>query len=143
MGLIDEANIPESCPLCKVNGQLSENHRQSNADMTLKGPFTRYQQRESELFFDLKEKYLKCINCGSEITVIDFQVMVDKISATLSPEEARAFSMKMMALYRDSHDYAIEVLSILTGDFSAESGLGDDFLKELEELIQSPRQQTK
>ena len=143
MGLIDESNLPESCPKCKDNEQIAENQKHSSADMTLKGPFTRYQRRGTELYFDLNEKYLKCPNCGSEITVIDFQVLVDEISATLPHEKARAFSMKMMGLYSDSRDYAIEVLSILTGDFTAKKGQRNDYLKELEELIQAPRQPTK
>ncbi len=51
--------------------------------------------------------------------------------------------MKIMGLYSDSRDYAIEVLSILTGDFTAKKGQRNDYLKELEELIQAPRQPTK
>jgi hypothetical protein len=143
MGLIDESNLPESCPICKGNDLFPESQGNPSVKIALSGPYTRYQQRDDELFFDLKEKYLKCPNCGNEITVIDFQVMVDRISATLPPEEARAFSMKMMSLYRNSRDHAIEVLSILTGDFSDEPGLGDDFLNELDELIRAPRHQTK
>jgi hypothetical protein len=42
-----------------------------------------------------------------------------------------------MRLYRDSHEYAIEVLSILRGDFS-EGEPKNDYLEELEELIQAP-----
>ena len=143
MGLIDESNHPKSCPKCKDNDQTGKTQSTSSIDRTLKGPFTRYQRRDAELFFDLKEKYLKCPNCGSEITVIDFQVMVDEISATLPPMKARAFSMKMMSLYTDSNDYAIEVLSILTGDFKTEPGHGNDYLMELEELIQASRHPNK
>lgn len=138
MGLIDESNLPSSCPKCKNSDHSDENQRLSHNDNSLKGPFTRYQRRETELYFDLKEKYLTCPNCGSEITVIDFQVLVDEIAATLPHEEARAFSMKIMGLYSDSRDYAIEVLSILTGDLTMEQGRGNDYLKELEKLIQAP-----
>ncbi len=77
-------------------------------------------------------------NCGSEITVIDFQVLVDEIAATLPPEKARAFSMKIMGLYSDSRDYAIEVFNILTWDFTSKPERGNDYLKELEKLIQAP-----
>ena len=63
---------------------------------------------------------------------------MEEISATLSPKKARKFSMKMMKLYHDSHEYAIEVLSILRGDFSSESEHENDYLKELEELLQTP-----
>jgi len=77
MGLIDESNHPTSCPKCKDNDQIGKTQSPSSTDKTLKGPFTRYQRREAELFFDLKEKYFKCPNCGSEVTVIDFQVLVD------------------------------------------------------------------
>ncbi len=136
IGLIDESNLPSSCPLCKDNNVLAKNHMQSSTYMTLKGPFTRYQHRENELFFDLKEKYLECTNCRSEIKVIDFQVLVEEISVTIPPEKARAFSMKMMDLYRESSDYAIEKLSILTGDFKAEPVCGKEILKEVEKLIQ-------
>ena len=46
--------------------------------------------------------------------------------------------MKMMGLYYDSHEYAIEVLSILRGEFSPENEPEHDYLKELEELVQIP-----
>lgn len=71
------------------------------------------------------------------MTILDFQVLVEKISATLPPEKARKFSMKFMELYGSTPDYAIEVLSILRGDFSSGSVPGNDYLEELEELIQA------
>ena len=137
MGLMDESNLPASCPKCNNSDQTDENQRLSRNDKPLMGPFTRYRRRETELYFDIKEKYLKCPKCDSEITVIDFQVLVDEIAATLPPEKARAFSMKIMGLYSDSRDYAIEVLSILTGDFTSKPERGNDYLKELEKLIQA------
>jgi hypothetical protein len=139
VGLIEETNLPISCPKCKDSTHVTENQNTSRPDKMLKGPFTRYQRRETELYFDLKEKYFTCPNCGSEIKVIDFQVLVDQISATLSPEKARAFSMKMMDLFSESRDYAIEVLSILTGDFTLEPKPRNDYLNELEELMQVGR----
>lgn len=104
----------------------------------LSGPLFRYERRETETYFDLKHKYLSCTSCGLEIKILDFQVLVEEISATLPPKKARKFSMKMMKLHHDSHEYAIEVLSILRGDFSSESELENDYLKELEELLQTP-----
>ena len=135
IGVMNESNLPESCPQCQENGyDADQGHLQSN--MSLRGPFTRYRRRDNEIYFDLEEKYLACSICGTKIKVVDFQVLVDKIAETLPPEKARAFSMKMMGLYDNSRDYAIEVLSILTGDFKFESDHGEDYLKQLEELIQ-------
>ena len=47
--------------------------------------------------------------------------------------------MKIMGLYSDTRDYAIEVLSILSGDFTSKPESGNDYLKELEKLMQAPR----
>jgi len=138
-GLIDGSNIPSSCPNCKENDQ-NDGTLSSSSIKSLKGPYFRYEKRETELFFDLKQKYLECPSCGSEIVVLDFQMLVEEISATLPPVKARKFSMKMMGLYLDSREYAIEVLSILRGDFPPENEPRDDYLKELEELIKSPKQ---
>jgi len=104
----------------------------------LRGPFFRYERRDTEPYFDLKQKYLLCTSCDGEITILDFQVLVEEISATLPPVKARKFSMKMMELYYDSHEHAIEVLSVLRGDFSPENEPEHDYLKELEELMQTP-----
>ena len=137
-GLIDSSNIPSSCPKCKENDRNEEALGPLRPAKVLKGPFTRYERRETELYFDLKQKYLQCASCGSEITILDFQVLLEEISATLPPVKARKFSMKMMGLYRDSHEYAIEVLSILRGDFSLEVETENNYLEKLEELIQAP-----
>ena len=136
IGLLDESNLPIHCPKCKGSDQFDD-EKEHRPDKILKGPFTRFRKRDSELYFDLEEKYLECPYCSTEITVIDFQVLVDQISATLPPEKARTFSMKIMDLYNESRDYAIEVLSILTGDLTAEPKCETDYLKQLEELIQS------
>lgn len=139
MGLIDVSNLPSSCPKCKENDQ-NDGALSPSIIKPLKGPYFRYERRETELFFDLKQKYLKCPHCGSKILILDFQVLVEEISATLPPVKARKFSIKMMDLYLDSHEYAIEVLSILRGDFMLEAEPRNDYLKELEELIKAPRQ---
>ena len=136
IGLINESNLPIHCPKCKSNDQVSEEQRQRQ-DKVLRGPFTRYRQRDSELYFDLEEKYLECPYCGTKIKVIDFQVLVDQKASSLPPEKARKFSMKIMDLYNDSSDYAIEILSILTGDLRSEPQGENDYLKQLEEIIQS------
>lgn len=136
-GIIDGSNIPSSCPKCKANDGNEEAQRPLRLARLFNGPYFRYERRETELFFDLKQKYLQCLRCGSEITILDFQVLVEEISATLPPSKARKFSMKMMGLYQDSQEYAIEVLSILRGDFSSEVETENDFLEELEELIQA------
>ena len=73
------------------------------------------------------------------MSILDFQVLVEEISATLPPVKARKFSMKLMDLYRDTPDYAIEVLSILRGDFSSSDVIENDYLEELENLIKTPR----
>jgi hypothetical protein len=136
-GLIDGSNAPSTCPKCRETNQNEEARRPRILAKALRGPYVRYEMRETELVFDLKKKYLECPSCGSEITILDFQVLVGDISATLPPVKARRFTMKMLGLYRDSHEYAIEVLSILRGDFS-EGKRQNDYLEELEQLIQPP-----
>lgn len=136
IGRVEEADQPILCPVCSEKAKTEEETLPESGSF-LKGPFTRYRKRENELYFDLEEKYLTCPECRNEIRVIDFQVLVDKVSAKLPPEKARAFSMKIMDLYDDSRDYAIEVLSILTEDFNSEPWKDGDFLEELEALIQS------
>ena len=135
IGLIEESDKPILCPICSEGDQDEE--QKTGSSNVLEGPFTRYKKREEELYFDLEAKYLTCTNCGGEIRVIDFQVLVEEISAKLPPEEARAFSTKIMNLYDGSRDYAIEVLSILTGDIHSESKTKGGYLEELEQLTQS------
>jgi len=122
-----------------MEDQGDEAEKPSNPELKLKGPYFRYEKRLDELFFDLKQKYLLCPICGAEISILDFQVLVDDISSTLSPEKARKFSMKIMGLYRDSPAYAIEVLAILGGDFQTEEESENDYLEELEGLIETHR----
>jgi len=137
-GLIDESNVPSSCSKCGARDEDEETQGHPGLTKVLKGPFTRYERRETELYFDLKLKYLQCTICGSELTILDFQVLVEERSATLPPLKARQFSMKMMGLYRDSHECAMEVLSILRGDFSLGDEREDDYLEKLEELLHAP-----
>jgi hypothetical protein len=137
-GLIDGSNVPSRCPKCNKEDRFVETQGSPRQVKILSGPFYHYDRRETELYFDLSQKYLTCTSCGCDIVILDFQVLVEEISATLPSAEARKFSMKMMELYYDSHDYAIEVLSILRGDFSPENAPEHDYLKELEELLLTP-----
>ena len=136
-GLIDGSNIPSSCPKCHEKDRWIETLGSPRQVKILSGPFYRYERRETELYFDLRQKYLTCTDCGCDIVILDFQVLVEEISATLPPVNSRKFSMKMMELYYDSHEHAIEVLSILRGDFSQENAHEHDYLKELEELLKT------
>ncbi len=131
MGVLSESDAPLECPLC---GARPED--EGVTGRVLQGPFTRYAQRRDTLYFDLVGKYLKCVHCGGEVEVIDFQVQVDRIAATLPPADARAFSMKMMRLYYSNPPKAVAVLSILAGDFEEYSLEEDRYLQALEELTQ-------
>ena len=85
-------------------------------------------------------KYLKCPTCGSEITILDFQMLVGEIAASLPPVKARKFTMKLLSLYRRSPEYAIEVLHTEGGDFFSDEAPEQDYLEELENLIKAPKQ---
>ena len=83
----------------------------------LKGPYTRYSKRDDELFFDLTEKYYECVSCGQEVSVLDIQTLIANLSARLPPEDARRFTMKMMAKYRMNSESIREAVPILLDDF--------------------------
>ena len=46
--------------------------------------------------------------------------------------------MKMMGLYRDYNECAMDVLSILRGDFPMGGEREDDYLEKLKELLHAP-----
>jgi hypothetical protein len=70
-GLIDGSNIPSSCPKCKETIQNEDARRPRILVKALRGPYVRYELRENELVFDLKQKYLECLSCGSEIKILE------------------------------------------------------------------------
>ena len=83
----------------------------------MKGPFVKYVKRENELYFDIERKYFHCENCGVEVDVTDFQVLIDQISSMLPPEYARGFSMRNLILF-DNHHWAFCHLAYLVANAS-------------------------
>jgi hypothetical protein len=83
----------------------------------LRGPYTRYEKRENELFFDLVKKYYTCNHCGEEISVLDVQVLIETVSMKLPSADARRFSMKMMGQFRLDPKVMREVVPLIVDDF--------------------------
>jgi hypothetical protein len=86
----------------------------------LEGPYTRYERRDSELYFDMTKKYFQCTQCREEVIVFDYQVMSESACSMLPPEFARKFSMKNMRSYETYPELAKLLLTIIIGDFEYE-----------------------
>ncbi len=84
---------------------------------SLEGPFFRYQRRESELYFDLEKKYVRCTSCGEELDIVDYQVMVELLASMLPPESARRFTMKNMDLFEQHPGKMKEIIPLLFREF--------------------------
>ena len=117
MGLIELDYPVDTCPRCH-NSFYDVNYGELRRKISiLKGPYTRYSKRDDELFFDLTEKYYECVSCGQEVSVLDIQTLIANLSARLPPEDARRFTMKMMAKYRMNPESIRETVPILLDDF--------------------------
>jgi len=120
--LIGDSIVPAICPKCNHDSYIVEAPEGAFRKINvLKGPYYRYERRESDLYFDLKKKYLLCTNCGQEISIVDFQVMTELISSKLPPEYARMFSMKNMRLYDLYPEKMKALLLIFMDDFMMEN----------------------
>ncbi len=117
MGLIELDYPVDICPRCH-NSFYDVNYGELRRKISiLKGPYTRYSKRDDELFFDLTEKYYECVSCGQEVSVLDIQTLIANLSARLPPEDARRFTMKMMAKYRMNPESIKDAMPILLDDF--------------------------
>ena len=56
-------------------------------------------KREEDLYFDLEKKYLHCDYCEADVEIVDFNVLIERLSEMLPPAYARSFSMKNKALF--------------------------------------------
>lgn len=118
MDVIDGSTLPLSCPRCGEEPYIVNGFEGDFKEVkVLEGPFLRYRKRESELYFDLEKKYLNCIRCGHEMEVMDFQVIVEKISSKLPPKQARNFSMKNMRQFKSNPEKMKMILTIFMDDF--------------------------
>ena len=97
----------------------------------LEGPFYSYRKRETEQYFDLEKKYVKCSCCGKELEIVDYQVMVELLASMLPPVSARRFTMKNMGLFEQHPGTMKEVIQILFREF--EEGMEFLALEEDEE----------
>ena len=119
--LIDENHMPPKCPRCGEEPYYLETSEVGFRRVeVLEGPFFEYARRESELFFDLKRKYLHCSRCGEDINVVDIQVAIEALSSRLPPDYARAFSMKNMRLYNDHPGTAKTIIPFMMDDFESD-----------------------
>lgn len=110
---------PQHCPHCNE---------------MMKGPFTKYKKRETELYFDLERKYEHCELCGIDVEVVDFQVLIEKISSMLPPEQARSFSMKNNRLFEILPEKSVSLLFTILDDAQREIVLPVDTLVCVESL---------
>lgn len=84
---------------------------------SLEGPFFRYRRRESELYFDLEKKYVRCTSCGEELDIVDYQVMVEVLASMLPPENARRFTMKNMDHFEENPGKMKKIIQLLFREF--------------------------
>jgi hypothetical protein len=125
MGVVDEMSKPAVCPICNKGPQIATHPNGGIKEVkSLEGPFFRYNRRESEFYFDLKKKYLNCSNCGEEIVIVDYQVMVELLASKLPPEVAKRFTMKNMNLLELYPDKMKEIIMLLFREFEE----GTEFL---------------
>jgi len=116
--------MPPKCPRCGEEAYYLETSEIGfRRVQVLEGPFFEYTRRESELFFDLKRKYLHCSMCGEDINVVGIQVAIESLSAKLPPEYARSFSMKNMRLYCDHPRTAKSIVPFMMDDFETGTDL--------------------
>jgi hypothetical protein len=122
MGIVDEGSLPAACPLCNNATRLAPNPNGGMREVKiLEGPFFSYRKRETELYFDLEKKYVKCSSCGEELEIVDYQVMVELLASMLSPDSARRFTMKNMDLFEQHPGEMKEIIQLLFREF--EEGL--------------------
>jgi hypothetical protein len=93
---------PQKCPYCK--------------ELT-KGPFSKYKKREYELYFDLEKKYLHCEYCGQDIEVVDFEVLIARLSSKFPPKQARTFSIKNNILFDLMPEKMGNLLSMIQDEY--------------------------
>jgi hypothetical protein len=65
----------------------------------MRGPYYTFKMRETDLYFDLDKKYLHCDYCAKDVEVVDFKVLLEKLSEMLPPAHARSFSIKNNVLF--------------------------------------------
>jgi hypothetical protein len=65
----------------------------------MRGPYNKYKMRETDLYFDLDKKFLHCDYCGIDVDVVDFKVLIERLSKMLPPAQARTFSMRNNILF--------------------------------------------
>lgn len=94
-------NSPQHCPHCNE---------------MMKGPINKYKKRETELYFDLEKKYEYCELCGIDVDVVDFQVLIEKISSMLPPKQARSFSIKNNKLFEVMPEKTVNLFFTILDD---------------------------
>jgi hypothetical protein len=117
MGLIEMSYPIDTCPRCHHTPYSVVRGEALRKIQILKGPNTRYEKRDNDLFFDLTKKYYTCTHCGEEISVLDIQVLIEAVSTKLPPADARRFSMKTMGHYRLHPSLMKEVVPLIVDDF--------------------------
>ena len=110
--------MPAVCPLCNKGPHFSPDPKGGMREVkSLEGPFFRYQRRESELYFDLEKKYVRCTSCGEELDIVDYQVMVEVLASMLPPENARRFTMKNMDHFEENPGKMKKIIQLLFREF--------------------------
>ncbi len=117
MGLIELDYPVDTCPRCHHSSYDVHRGDYRRKINILNGPYTRYHRRDDDLFFDLEEKYYKCVHCGCEISVLDIQVLIETISRKLPPTDARRFFIKMMGKYSLDPEFIKQVVPLFVDDF--------------------------
>jgi hypothetical protein len=93
-------NIHETeAKIINLNGVVKTSQKCPYCKEMMRGPFNKYKMRQKDLYFDLDKKFLHCDYCRIDVDVVDFNVLLERLSNMLPPADARNFSMKNNLLY--------------------------------------------
>ena len=92
-------NSPQHCPHC---------------NKVMQGPITKFVKRQDDLYFDIEKKYEYCEFCKARVEIVDFQVLYEKLSSKLPPEQARQFSIKTQKLFEIMPENTVELFSAIS-----------------------------
>ncbi|MHA2391250.1 MAG: hypothetical protein ACXAEX_04715 [Promethearchaeota archaeon] len=118
MEILGSSKFPIKCVFCGQSEYFLKypDGRIRRVD-AISGPFYHYEQRKSDLYFDLDDKYFHCFNCGKDFHVLDFEVLVEGLSSKLPPEFARHFSMRTFKLFEKFPEIVKDLVLTVMDDF--------------------------
>lgn len=110
---------PQRCPHC---------------NQVMRGPITKYAKRKDDLYFDIEKKYEYCDFCKAKVEIVDFQVLFEKVSKKLPPEQARQFSIKTQKLFEMMPENTVDLFAAISEEGQQEIMMPVDNLVCMESL---------